>query len=68
MLLFPCVAHTTVKITLNDTIPENRRPQVEKLVATFVRKPEISWLPSRFPHLVMFVDPGTEEESEPEKS
>jgi hypothetical protein len=57
-----------VKITLNDSIPEARRPQVEKLVSTFVRKPEISWLPSRFPHLVMFVDPGPEDSSEPEKS
>ena len=57
-----------MKITLNDSIPEARRPQVEKLVSTFVRNPEISWLPSRFPHLVMFVDPGPEDSSEPEKS
>lgn len=57
-----------MKITLNDSIPEARRPQVEKLVSTFVRNPEISWLPSRFPHLVMFVDPGSEDSSELEKS
>ena len=57
-----------MKITLNDSIPEARRPQVKKLVETFVRSPEIAWLPSRFPHLVMFVEPGPEDRSEPEKS
>ena len=57
-----------MKITLNDTIPVTRRPHVEKLVQTFVRAPEIAWLPSRFPHLVMFVDPGPEDRTEPEKS
>jgi hypothetical protein len=58
----------TVKITLNDSIPEARRPQVEKLVGNLVRSPEISWLPSRFPRLVMFVDPGQENRNEPEKT
>jgi hypothetical protein len=57
-----------VKITLNDTIPVARRPQVEALVKTFVRSPEIAWLPSRFPHLVMFLDPGSDDWSVPEKS
>ena len=57
-----------MKITLNDSIPVSRRPQVEKLVETIVRSPEIAWLPSRFPHLVMFLDPGPEDRSEPEKS
>jgi hypothetical protein len=57
-----------VKITLNDTIPVARRPQVEKLVRSFVRSPEIVWLPSRFPHLVMFIDPGVDDPTEPEKS
>jgi hypothetical protein len=57
-----------VKITLNDSIPVARRPQVEALVKTFLRSPEIAWLPSRFPHLVMFIDPGPGDQSEPEKS
>lgn len=57
-----------MKITLNDTIPVARRPQVEALVKTFLSSPEIVWLPSRFPHLVMFIDPGPGDRSEPEKS
>jgi len=61
------ILNAPVKITLNDSIPADRRPQVEKLVQSFVRAPEISWLPSRFPHLVMFVDPGPDDRSEPEK-
>jgi hypothetical protein len=57
-----------VKITLNDSIPEAQRPQVEKLVKTFARTSEILWLPSRFPRLVMLIEPGPEEPSDPEKS
>lgn len=56
-----------VKITLNDSIPENRRPQVERLVNTLTGKSEILWLPSRFPRLVMLIEPGAEEPSDPEK-
>lgn len=56
-----------MKITLNETIPENRRPQIERLVNTIVGKSEILWLPSRFPRLVMLVEPGKEEPSDPEK-
>ena len=47
-----------VKITLNTRIPEDRRPQIEALVNRQVRPSEIVWLPSRFPHYVMFIDPG----------
>ncbi len=57
-----------VKITLNDTIPEAQRPRIEKLVQTIVRAPEIAWLPSRFPHLVMFVEPGPAEQVEAERT
>lgn len=57
-----------MKITLNDSIPEDRRPQVEKLVRNFSRSSEILWLPSRFPRLVMFIEPGPDEPSDPEKS
>lgn len=57
-----------VKITLNDSIPAARRPQIERLVTSFARKAEILWLPSRFPRLVMLIEPGPEEPSDPEKS
>lgn len=56
-----------MKITLNDSIPEDRRPQVEKLVNALAHTTDIVWLPSRFPRLVMLVDPGPENRSEPEK-
>lgn len=56
-----------MKITLNDSIPETRRPKIEKLVRTFARSPEILWRPSRFPRLVILVEPGPEEPSDPEK-
>ncbi len=57
-----------MKITLNDSIPESRRPQVERLVQTLAGKSEILWLPSRFPRLVMLIEPGAEKPSDPEKS
>lgn len=56
-----------MKITLNDSIPENRRSKVEAVVKTFAKNPEIVWLPSRFPRLVMFLEPGPEDGSEPER-
>jgi hypothetical protein len=55
-----------VKITLNESIPANRRPQVEKLVKSFASSSEIVWLPSRFPRFVMFIEPGPQDKSEPE--
>jgi hypothetical protein len=54
----------SVKITLNTSIPEARRPQIESMVKTCAGNCTIAWLPSRFPHLVMFIDPGFAEESE----
>lgn len=53
-----------VKITLNTSIPEARRPQVEATVKACAGNCSIAWLPSRFPHLVMFVDPGFAEEAD----
>jgi hypothetical protein len=58
----------SVKITLNDSIPESRRPQVERLVNTLAGKSEILWLPSRFSRLVMLIEPGPAKPSDPEKS
>jgi hypothetical protein len=55
-----------VKITLNESIPADRRPQVEKLVKSFANSSEILWLPSRFPRYVMFVEPGPGDGAEPE--
>ena len=57
-----------MKITLNDSIPAARRPQVEKLVKSFAHPADIFWLPSRFPRLVMLIEPGQEKPSDPEKS
>jgi hypothetical protein len=47
-----------VKITLNSSIPESRRPEIEALVGKRFFKPTIIWLPSRFPRYVMLVEPG----------
>jgi len=55
-----------VKITLNDSIPEAQRPAVEALVRSFIKAPEILWMPSRFPRYVMFVEPGPNNATEPE--
>jgi hypothetical protein len=55
-----------VKITLNDSIPEGNRPMVEELVKTFVKSPQIVWLPSRFPRYVMFIEPSPNDAAEPE--
>lgn len=54
-----------MKITLNSSIPESRRPEIEKLVAKHFYKPAIIWLPSRFPRYVMLVEPGDDRGSEP---
>lgn len=54
-----------MKITLNSSIPESRRPEVEALVSKRFYKPTIIWLPSRFPRYVMLVEPGNEGASEP---
>ena len=56
-----------VKITLNESIPENRRLQVESLVGTFARASDIVWRASRFPRFVVFVEPGPDDGSEPER-
>jgi hypothetical protein len=47
-----------MKITLNDSVAVTLRPEVEKLVQQLVPGAEISWLPSRFPRVVMLVEPG----------
>ena len=57
-----------MKITLNESIPENRRPEVERLVRAFASTSEIQWRHSRFPRFVMFVEPGRGDGSEPESS
>ena len=54
-----------MKITLNSSIPEERRPEIEALVGKRFFKPTIIWLPSRFPRYVMLVEPGSEGASEP---
>ncbi|MFC7337534.1 hypothetical protein ACFQY0_10130 [Haloferula chungangensis] len=54
-----------MKITLNSSIPEERRPEIEALVGKRFFKPTIIWLPSRFPRYVMLVEPGKDGDSEP---
>lgn len=55
-----------MKITLNESIPEEQRPQVQALVNTLAGPSEIVWSSSRFPRLVMFVEPGPNDIAEPE--
>lgn len=56
-----------MKITLNTTsIPETRRPQIEALVKSFAKTTEVIWLPSRFPRFVMLVEPGPDNQVQPE--
>jgi hypothetical protein len=56
-----------VKITLNTTsIPEDRRPEIEALAKSIANRTEIVWLPSRFPRIVMLVEPGSKEKSDSE--
>jgi hypothetical protein len=47
-----------VKISLNDSIPEDRRLQVAELVTSLVDAGEIEWRASRFPRFVILVEPG----------
>ena len=47
-----------LKITINDSVPPQVRPKVEALVRSYARDARILWLPSRFPRLVMLVEPG----------
>lgn len=54
-----------MKITLNSSIPEARRPEIEALVGKRFFKPTIIWLPSRFPRYVMLVEPGKDGGTEP---
>lgn len=55
-----------MKITLNESIPEEHRSQVETLVKTTAGPSDIVWSHSRFPRLVMFVEPGPNDVTEPE--
>lgn len=55
-----------MKITLNESIPEERRPQVQALVNSLAGPSDIVWSHSRFPRLVMFVEPGPNDVTEPE--
>ncbi|QJE96358.1 hypothetical protein [Luteolibacter luteus] len=55
-----------MKITLNESIPAERRPQIETLVESLAGPSEIIWSHSRFPRLVMFVEPGPNDVTEPE--
>lgn len=54
-----------MKITLNSSIPEEHRPAISELVGKRFYKPQIIWLPSRFPRFVMLVEPGGEDGNEP---
>ncbi|MDB6077506.1 MAG: hypothetical protein JWO82_1253 [Akkermansiaceae bacterium] len=55
-----------MKITLNTSIPEDKRPEVESVVKKFVGKCEVLWASSRFPRLVIFIEPGPDNSPEPE--
>lgn len=46
-----------MKLTLNSAVPASRRQAVEKFLARVSPGVEICWLPSRFPRLVMLVEP-----------
>ena len=56
----------SVKITLNESIPEEKRAQVETLVNSLAGASDIIWSHSRFPRLVMFVEPGPNDVTEPD--
>jgi len=47
-----------MKVTLNDAIPEANRPTAAGIVHDMSPGAEITWLPSRFPRLVMLVEPN----------
>lgn len=57
-----------VKITLNESIPMDRRQQVELLVSTCARSTQIVWRASRYPRFVIFVEPGPGDEPDQENS
>lgn len=46
-----------MKLTLNSAVPLHQRSAVEQLVAKVAPNAVICWLPSRFPRLVMLVEP-----------
>lgn len=46
-----------MKLTLNSAVPLRHRHTVEQMVAKVAPGAEICWLPSRFPRLVMLVQP-----------
>jgi len=51
-------AFPPMKVTLNDAIPEANRPTAVEIVHQMSPGAEITWLPSRFPRLVMLVEPN----------
>ena len=56
-----------MKVTLNSAVQERHRELAEEIVRQVAPGAEIVWLPSRFPRLVMLVEPGKGRASEPEK-
>lgn len=48
-----------MKVTLNSAVPEDRRSVAEEIVTKVAPGAEIIWLPSRFPRLVMLVEPSS---------
>lgn len=59
----PFHSPSLMKITLNTSIPTDRRPQIEAIVKDQIHHCEIVWLPSRFPRFVMLVEPGPGQET-----
>jgi hypothetical protein len=55
-----------VKITLHESIPEARRPEIETLVNKHAGPSSITWMPSRFPRLVILVEPQSSYQPEPD--
>jgi|TARA_B110001454_G_C12655457_1_gene407232 hypothetical protein len=55
-----------VKITLHKSIPEARRPEIEALVNKHAGPSTIIWMPSRFPRLVILVEPQSSYQSQPD--
>ena len=55
-----------VKITLHDSIPEARRPEIEALVRKHAGDCTIAWASSRFPRLVILVEPHSDSEPDTE--
>ena len=47
-----------MKLTLNSVVPSHRRGAVEQLLTRVAPGAKVCWLPSRFPRLVMLVEPG----------